>query len=434
MGRKLVIIGAGSAYTPELFEGVFLRNETLKISEITLVDIPEGEKEARIIYELGKRMIKKAKVDCQLHFTLDRRQALKNADFVISQIRVGGWQARGFGERLGNSLDLVGQETTGVGGFASAMYTIPEAIAIAKDMENICPEAWLINFTNPSGVVTEAILKHTNIKCIGLCNVPVNMHSDIAKVLNKNYDQVHCTFLGLNHLSFVTKVLDDTGADVTKEVVDKISSNATLMKNIPKVDNVGDLIKTIGIVPSPYLQYYFFELDMKKKQQKELKEDNKTRADVVHEIDQSLFEEYSRQDVDEKPARLSERGGSLYSFAALNIIEALLSDKKTELVVNVSNNGSIEDLKDDDVVEVNCYISNKGVEHIPLGILPPQVSGVVETVKQYERLLVEAAVSKDKDTAVEALLNHPLLRGYNNALSVVEAVDKHFGLQLITKQ
>lgn len=424
-GRKLVIIGCGSAYTPEIFDGIISRSKALNITEITLVDIDKGMERAEIILALGERMFRKKGIVCELALTTDRRDALRDADFVISQIRVGGIEARIKDEIIGLETGVIGQETTGAGGFMNAMRTVPEAIRIAKDMEEICPDAWLINFTNPSGIVTEAILKHTGVKCVGLCNVPVNMQTDAARVMGADFHALHCSFVGLNHLSFMTGV-ELGGEDVLGAVVERISGNETLMKNIPKVAGAGALIKTLGIVPSPYLQYYYFENEMLEKQRDEYGRHGKTRGSLVDEIDRELFRKYSNINVDEKPEELSQRGGSLYSYAALNSIEALSSDAPAEMVLNVRNNGAVADLKDDDVVEINCMVSKSGARPIPYGTLPDAASGLIQSIKQYERLTIQAAVSGDTTAAIRALLNHPLIHGYNNALQIVAKMQREF--------
>lgn len=423
--KKLVIIGAGSAYSPEIFDGLISRSASMGIDRITLVDIEAGMPQAEIIENFGKRMFEKGNLSCEIELTENRRYALENADCVISQIRVGSWQARAADERLGLELGLIGQETTGAGGFVNAMRTIPVALEIARDIEEICPNAWLINFTNPSGIVTEAVLKHSRVKCIGLCNVPINMQNDAEKLLDVSRMDMRYTFMGLNHLGFMTAATH-CGNDVLPLLVEKIGGNETLMKNIPKVAGAGDLIKAIGILPSPYLQYYYFENEMRKKQQNELADSGLTRGDIAHKIDLTLFEKYANHGLCEKPGELSERGGSLYSYAALNIIEALFDDEGSDMVVNIQNQGAVSDLADSDVVEVSCHVSSSGVKRLPLGPLPEQVSGLVQTIKQYERLTVSAAVKQSRTLSVQALLNHPLIHGYHNAKRIVEEMERQF--------
>lgn len=421
--RKLVVIGAGSAYAPEIFNGIVSRNAQLGITEIVLVDIHEGEKRAQLIADFGKRMFEAAGETCRLSLSYNRREALKGASFVISQIRVGGWQARVCDEKGPMALGLVGQETTGAGGFMNAMRTIPVALEIARDMEEICPEAWLVNFTNPSGIVTEALLKHSRVKCIGLCNVPINMQADAAKLLDLPFEDVRCTTLGLNHLSYVTSVMAG-GQEQLPHLVKAVNGNETLMKNIPKVEGTGELVQAIGVLPSPYLQYYYFEKEMLVKQQKELAESGKTRGALAHDIDEVMFAQYANPALTSPPPQLAERGGSLYSTAALDIIEALASDEGREMAVNVQNCGAISGLEADDVVEMNCRISRNGVARLVLGPLPQPAKGLVQEIKHYERLTVEAAVKASRSLALQALLNHPLIHGYNNAVKVIHYMEK----------
>lgn len=417
--NKLTILGAGSVYTPEIFAEIIARKDRLRFREIVLVDIAEGRKEAELCAALASRMLKNHGVNARLTLTTDRREALLGSDFVISQIRVGRMAARAEDEKLGMSLGLIGQETTGVGGFVNALRTIPIALQIARDMEALCPNAWLINFTNPAGIVTEAVMKHSCIRCVGLCNVPINMVNDIAKVLGVQLGGVHCRFAGLNHLSFVTEATVD-GRDVLAEVVEGISGNETLMKNIPKVEGVGALTKLLGVIPSPYLQYYYFENQMFKKQADEWEKRGVSRAALVEEINRGLFSQYADENVIEPPKELSGRGGSLYSFAALNVIEALSGVTPAELVVNTQNRGAIEELRDDDAVELNCLVGPEGIQPLPVGKLPEKVSGLVQAVKQYERLTVRAVVEEDRELAVSALLNHPLVHGFRNAEKAVD--------------
>lgn len=422
---KLVIIGAGSPYTPELFAGLIDRYSTLPIRELMLVDLPEGMEKARVILDFGIRMFRKAGIDVRMELTENRRKALQNADFVISQIRVGGIPARILDETIGLNNGIIGQETTGAGGFMNAMRTIPVALAIARDMEELCPNAWLVNFTNPAGIVTEAVRKHTKVSCIGLCNVPVNMLADASRMLGVDTKELHCSFVGLNHLSYIVKATH-AGRAVLPEIVEKIDGNETLMKNIPKVEGVGALIRTIGIIPSPYLQYYYFEEAMLAKQQKEYRDAGVTRGAIVQKIDEALFDRYRDPALEQNPPELAQRGGSLYSYAALNAIEALCSPQPIEMVLNYTNGLSVPGLLPDDVVETNCLVSSEGVSPVQTAGLPHAAQGLVQTVKHYERLTIEAAVSGHREMAVWALLNHPLIHGYQRAAALVDEMERAF--------
>ncbi len=420
--KKLAVIGAGSAYTPEIVDEIIKRQDRLNIGEIALVDIPEGRGRAEIIRDMTVRMFRRAGVECAVTLTLDRREALPGCDFVISQIRIGGWQARAEDERIGLSLGLIGQETTGCGGFMNAMRTVPEALAICRDMEELCPEALLLNFTNPSGIVTEAVLRHSAVRAIGLCNCPINMHTDAAKALGLGREQLQCRFGGLNHLSFMLSARTRE-QDVYAELISRLRHDPTTMKNIPKVAGTDRLIPVLGLIPSPYLQYFYFEPEMLEKEQRELAEQGTTRGEQVEKINQELFSIYVREETDEKPAQLSQRGGSLYSYAAMDILEACLSEVPREMAVNTLNHGAITGLAEDAGVEVSCRISCRGVERIPLGELPAQVAGLVQMVKRYESLTVDAAVRGSRRLALQALLNHPLIHGFSHAEKVLQAME-----------
>ena len=421
--RKIAVIGAGSAYTPEIIDEIIRRQTRLNICEIALVDIPEGRERAEIIRDMALRMLRRAGIDCRVSLTMDRREALPGCQFVISQIRVGRWQARAEDERIGLSLGLIGQETTGCGGFMNAMRTVPEALAICRDMEEICPDALLLNFTNPSGIVTEAILRYSAVRAIGLCNCPINMHTDAAAVLGLGREQLQCRFGGLNHLSFMLSARTREG-DVYDEMISRLRHDPTTMKNIPKVAGTDRLIPALGLIPSPYLQYFYFEPEMLEKELRELAEDGTTRGEQVEKINRELFQLYACEDTDEKPEQLSQRGGSLYSYAAMDILEASLSEEPRELTVNTLNQGAIAGLEDDAGVEVTCRISRGGVERIPLGALPAQVAGLVAQVKRYESLTVDAAVRGSRRLAMQALLNHPLIHGFSNAEKGLQAMEK----------
>ena len=430
--KKLVIIGAGSAYTPEIIDEIIRRQSALNIGEIVLVDIHEGLQRAKIILGFARRMLEHAGVDCRVSLTLDRRAALPGADFVISQIRVGGWQARAEDERIGLSLGLIGQETTGCGGFMNAMRTIPVALSIAKDMEELCPDAILLNFTNPSGIVTEALLRHSKIRTIGLCNVPINMQNDAAKTLGTSRENVRCCFGGLNHLSFMLSA-ECEGRDVYGDLTEKLKNDPTQMKNIPKVAGTDRLIDAINLIPS-YLQYFYFEPEMLEKELSELHEEGKTRGDKVELINQQLFEIYAREDVVVKPLQLSERGGSLYSYAAMDILQACLSEIPQEMTINTLNEGVIEGLEPYAGVEITCRVSRNGIERLPIGKLPTQVTGLVEMVKRYESLTVDAAVSGCRKIALTALLSHPLIHGMTNAERVLEQMKKRQHCPIFLKE
>lgn len=409
-GLKIVVIGGGSSYTPELLDGFIQRAQELPVAEICLVDIPAGEKKVSIIQDFAKRMMAKACLDIKVTKTFDRRQALSGADFVVTQFRVGGLAARGRDERFSLKYNVLGQETTGPGGFAKAMRTIPVILDICRDMAELCPKAWLINFTNPAGLITEAILKHTNIKCIGLCNVPIHMTMNMAKLLDVPVNQVLIDFAGLNHLVWGRKVWCD-GQDVTKKILGMLQDGASLnMKNIPDLKWDGDFLNSLGMVPCPYHRYYYMTDSLVAEEQAAAASDGAgTRAEVVQGVEERLFDLYAKPELDHKPEELAKRGGAYYSEAAVSLISAIYNDKREIHTVNTRNNGAIPALPNDCVIEANCVISKNGATPLTVGELPPEVTGLMHHVKAYELLAVEAGVKGDEAKALQALANHPLV-------------------------
>jgi 6-phospho-beta-glucosidase len=417
---KLVIIGGGSSYTPELFDGVITQLDRLPVREIVLVDIPEGRRKTEIILSLGERMFKEAGIQVRLSHTENRREALSGADFVINQIRVGGLQARIKDEEIPLRYGLIGQETTGAGGFAKALRTVPVALEIARDMEEISPAAWLINFTNPAGIITEALLRHSGIKAVGLCNVPINMEMHLAKELGVERNELYCEFIGLNHLSWIKQVWHKGDPILDRIIKHKVSGGQQVVSNIPMIEDGDEIIRTLELLPSPYLDYYYWEQRMIQKEQKAIESGEGTRGIQVKHLEEELFKLYEDDKLCRKPEQLSKRGGAYYSHVALSLINALSKSTGEVHVINVMNRGAFPELPDDSVVETNTLVSSSGVRPIVSGPLPVSVRGLIQHVKTYEELTVTAAVTGSRVLALEALMAHPLIHGYLQAKKVLE--------------
>ncbi len=307
---KLAIIGGGSSYTPELIEGVLKRLDYLPVKEIHLVDIDEGKEKLAIIHALATRMAEKVGADIDIKASFDRRDAIAGADFVMTQFRIGGLNARACDERIPLQYDVIGQETTGPGGFAKALRTIPVILDICRDIEELAPNAWMLNFTNPAGLVTEAVNKYTKVKSIGLCNVPVSMQMMVAEMMNCEPGDVQLEFAGLNHLVWVLKAWLN-GEDITETVLEKVGDGANFsMKNIFEEPWDPAFLKALGAIPCPYHRY-FYQTDAMLKEEKESSLDNGTRAEQVMKTEQALFELYKNVNLAEKPKELEERGGGL---------------------------------------------------------------------------------------------------------------------------
>ena len=415
---KLVVIGGGSSYTPELVEGVVLHKESLPVTEIVLIDIEAGEEKVSINTAIAKRMVEKAGLDIAIRYTLDRRDGLKDADFVITQIRVGGLDARAKDERIPLKYGVIGQETTGPGGCFKALRTIPVMLGICRDMEELCPNAWLINFTNPSGIVTEAILKHTKIKCIGLCNCSINMHHDAAERLQVPAEELDCRFIGLNHLSVMHHAYHN-GVDKIKEVLE-ISKEESVVKNIKKDSEMDKIARDMGCMLSPYMQYFYTEKTALEHEKEEALGLEGVRAEQVKRVERDLFEIYKNVELKEKPEALAKRGGARYSEAAIHLVDSIYNDRKDVQVVDVLNNGTIPQLPDHVVIETNCVIGKNGAEPLKPMDTPITVLGLIEQVKSYEILTIEAAVSGDKNTALLALMNNPLVHDVLDARGILD--------------
>lgn len=410
MGIKVVTIGGGSSYTPELIEGFIKRYQELPIRELWLVDIEEGRKKLEIIGDLAKRMVKEAGVPMEIKLSLDRKEALPGADFVTTQLRVGLLEARIKDERIPLSHEILGQETNGAGGFFKGLRTIPVILEIIKDMEALCPNAWLINFTNPAGMVTEAVFRHTNFKkFIGLCNVPLGMHMGMSELLDVKPERLRIDFAGLNHMVFGLNFYLD-GKDIKKEAIEALQrpDSHISMANIMAEPWDPDFIKGLNIMPCPYLRYYWKHGDMLKKDIENFN-NNGTRAEVVKKIERELFELYKDPELKTKPKQLEERGGAYYSDAACELIASIFNDKGDIQVVNTLNKGAISNLPYDSVVEISSVITKEGPRPLSAGNLPEEIIGIVRQIKSFERLTTDAAVSGSRIKALTALNLNPLV-------------------------
>ncbi|MGQ7371256.1 6-phospho-beta-glucosidase [Streptococcus suis] len=410
---KLVTIGGGSSYTPELVEGMILRHTEVPIKEWWFVDIEDGREKLEIVVELAKRMVKKAGLDWEIHATLDRRSALKNADFVTSQFRVGQLQARYLDEAIPLSHGFLGQETNGAGGIFKALRTIQAYKSIIADMKELCRDAWLINFTNPAGMVTEAIVNYLGWeKVIGLCNIPIGQKKAAAEVLGLQESEAMTRHIGLNHFHF-HQVWDRFGKNRTMEVMEKLYGNqascpADAVKNISNLEFSIDLLRTIGLLPCDYHRYYFLEKEMLDDALQQYQA-GRVRAAVVQEVEKELFQLYADPHLQEKPKQLEKRGGAYYSDIACQLIVAIYNDSHQELTVSTVNRGVIPYLPENCVVEVTAIITAHGA--IPLGCppSPPLVTAYLKLMKEMELATVEAAVTGDYDLLLQAFYLNPLI-------------------------
>lgn len=391
---KFTIIGAGSSYTPEILERLSEMREELPVTDITLMDI--NEERLNIVSGFCQRYAKRLGLRLNFSQATTLEDALPGSDFIIVQIRVGGNAARVNDEKIPLSFGLVGQETTGAGGFMKALRTIPALLDIAHAVEKMCPDAWIINYTNPTGIVAEAVNKYSKAKIAGLCAGGLNGRNWTAMGLNVDPESVRYDLAGLNHMNFAYNITVN-GKPLTEEQFRTVATY--------RGEQDAEMCIKLGGLPSPYLQYYYH----RSKRVKELQEKELCRAEEVLLVEQEVYKDYADPDCDTKPASIQKRGGGGYSEIALNVISAIYNNKDAWITVNVPNRGTLAWLPDDAVIETGCMVNASGIRPIQMGPVPKSVRGLICAVKNYEQLAVEAAVTGSVETAELALLAHPLV-------------------------
>ena len=389
---KVAVIGGGSTYTPELVSGL----TRLDVAEFVLHDIDAERRE--VVGGMARRMLARQGYTGRLEITDDLDAAVRDASYVLVQIRVGGQEARLQDETVPLVCGCIGQETTGAGGFAKAMRTVPVVLGIADRVRELAaPDAWIVDFTNPVGIVTRALLDAGH-RAVGLCNVAIGFQRRFAGWLGVEPARVVVDQVGLNHLTWVRRVLLD-GDDVLPALLSEHGEELADDVELPR-----RLLDELGAVPSYYLRY-FYAHDAVLREQLE----GEPRAAVVQEIERGLLDLYRDPSVDERPELLMRRGGAYYSEAALGLIASLSSGDGAVHEVDLRNEGTIAGLAGDDVVEVPARVDRDGAHPLSQPPLAPELLGLVQHVAAYERLTVRAAVGRDPADARKALLAHPLI-------------------------
>ena len=393
---KIAVIGGGSTYTPELVSGLSRERERIEVRELVLHDIDEERRE--VVGGMAKRMLDAQGFDGHLEVTDDLDRAVDGADFVLVQIRVGGQSARLTDETVPLACGCIGQETTGAGGLAKALRTVPVVLGIAERVRELGADgAWIVDFTNPVGIVTRALLDGGH-RAIGLCNVAIGFQRTFAKMLGVEPERIVIDQVGLNHLSWVRFVQLD-GEDVLPDLLAAHSDEIAQMTAVRR-----ELIDELGVIPSYYL-HYFYSHDQILADQRE----GVPRAAAVAEIERELLQMYRDPSLIEKPALLEQRGGAFYSEAAIGLVGSLAGDTGDVHVVDVRNNGTVGGLADDDVVEVPARISADGAAPLVQQPVAPELLGLTQHVAAYERLATRAAIEGDRALVHKALLTHPLI-------------------------
>ena len=403
---KIAVVGGGSTYTPELIEGLVRRSQ-LQVDEIALHDIDESR--LRIVGSLASRMVHAAGWEGRLAATSELDEAVTGADAVLLQLRVGGQAARYKDETIPLQYGSLGQETTGAGGFMKALRTVPVVLDIARRVDKLAaPGAWIVDFTNPVGIVTRALLDDGH-RAVGLCNVAIGFQRRIARLLQVDPDHVHLEQIGLNHLSWI-RAVHVGGEDVLPQVIDRFGDEIAAEINVPVA-----LVRTLGAIPSYYLHYFYCQSealnDMKR---------GPTRAEQVMALEADLLAMYADPTLTSKPALLEERGGAYYSEAAARLVSSLVNNTGDVQVVDVRNQGTIEGLPDDAVVEVPCVIDDEGAHPIPQAALAPEMLGLIQHVTAYEQLTIQAALTGDRSIALRALLANPLVGEWSVSMRMLD--------------
>lgn len=414
-GLKVVVIGGGSSYTPELIEGFIRFHHELPVRELWLVDIEAGLHKLEIVGNLAKRMVERSGLPIEIHLTTDRRLAIKDADYVSTQMRVGMLEARGRDESIPLKYGVIGQETTGPGGMMKALRTIPVLLDICRDIEELAPNAWLLNFTNPAGIVTEAIHRHSNVRSVGLCNSPIGLRKWLTNAYEVESERIYTEFVGLNHLHWVTRIDIDGEPKLPQLLGDTEGFSA---KNVPSKGWDPAFLRSLGALPSYYLKYFYMTDEMLKEQQESFAREG-NRAAVVKRVEEELFKLYSDPDLSEKPKQLEQRGGAFYSEAAVNLMRSLHNGTNDIQTLNVANNGIFDFLPKEASIEVNCVVTKTGPLPLPLTNVPTHVKGLIHAVKTYEQLTIEAAVTGDRGIALQAMVHHPLVPNVDIAVKLL---------------
>ncbi len=421
---KMVTIGGGSSYTPELMEGLIKRHHELPISELWLVDVKEGERKQQIIYDLLNRMVKKANIALKIYQTLDRREALIDADFVTTQFRVGQLDARHKDESISLENGVLGQETNGAGGLFKGLRTIPVILDIIKDVEELAPNAWIINFANPAGMVTEAVFKYTNFKkFLGVCNVPIGMKKAVLEMIdyNSNDQDVKMDLFGLNHMVFMSD-LQINDQSYFKKIIETIinKEGSVGVNNIIDLDYEANLLKCLNLIPCPYHRYYFKEKEMLTIETAEYYK-GQTRAQVVQKLEKELFELYLDPKLDIKPPQLEQRGGAYYSDVACDVISSIYNDKNQELYVNFQNNGHITNVGHDWAIEMSATVGKDGAKPVQrIKEFDPKTLGMINAIKTFEQLAAKAAITGNYEDGILALNMNPLIHSDIDAKKIFD--------------
>lgn len=405
---KVVVVGGGSTYTPELIDGFARLRDVLPVDDVVLVD--PDETRLRLVGGVSQRIVAEHGAPHRVQTSTDLEAAVEGADVVLIQLRVGGQAARAADERMPLDLGCIGQETTGPGGLAKALRTVPVVLDVASVVARKAPQAWIVNFTNPVGIVTRALTQH-GYRAVGLCNVAIGMQHFFAGLLGTDPAAVHLDHAGLNHLTWERQVLVG-GTDVLPELIGKHAAELGERVKLP-----AGILEHLGVVPSYYLRYYYCHDDVLAEQRS-----GPSRAEDVAQIEEELLDLYADPEVKQKPRLLEERGGALYSEAAVQLMAALRGSAPGRHVVNMINGSAFSFLPPDAVIEASADVADGRLQWSPIEPVDAEIRGLIGDVYAYEELALEAAQHGGRDRVVAALVAHPLVRQWHLANELADRI------------
>jgi 6-phospho-beta-glucosidase len=425
-GLRVSILGGGSAYTPGLIEGFIRMRETVPLERLVLMDI--DSRKLSVVGSMVKGMLEMEMPGTRVDLTQDRLDAIQDMDFILCQIRVGGLEARHLDESIAAEMGLVGQETTGPGGFSMALRTIPVMVEIARDIELHNPGAWLINYTNPTGLVAEAIYRVCPIKEVSICDEPMVLQEALAGFVGVSPGALFMDYFGLNHLGWARRVmlrgndilpvLRQTMQESSGLDLDKVFGSAVMADPKAQIElkNTLRIFLDTGLLPSPYLQYYYFTDEMIAYQTVS----GKTRAQEVMELEKAILADLEEVTAGRKEPAV-KRGGRWHADMMIGLLGAIARDSRTVYIVNVPNRGSMPELPYDKIVEVPAMVDASGAHAMAVGNMPASVRGLVQTVAAYEELTVKAALQGSRKDALDALTCHPLVPSREAAKKLLDS-------------
>lgn len=402
---KLVIIGGASAYTPDIIDGLLKEKEIYAGGELCLHDVDEVN--LRLIERLAQGLVRTAGADLKVTATLDRAEAITGARFILTQPRVGGLKHRALDERIPLKHGVIGQETLGPGGFAFAWRTIPVIMEIVEQVQRLAPEAWVINYANPAGMVTEAVIQRfPEARFIGLCDMPTGVQWGIGKLLRVDFHRIALDYAGINHGGWAKRVLLD-GEDVTARLRRWARILGPVAGVLPLTEETGTLrlFREHAMVPDPYLRYYYYTDRILKK----LQGSAKTRAEVLMDRLPQLYGHYEVASADERPVLKMHRGHQSHSDLASQVIAAIAANRRTRFVIQQRNDGAVPNLPPDEAAQFPAWVDGKGFERITLPPIPQEEAGLIRQVKHAETVNVKATLVGDPKLAVEAAAMNPLV-------------------------